>query len=376
MRRLILIIPDWLAPLGGESVLRQPLPGLHRLTEVGQIAKLNPIHETTVPEAAFLGMNPYEIHLSQGALMVSALGFDPPERSVHFHLSLMSLDGNSVLHRLKHTVTPELSKEIMTLLKPINAPSLIVLPGMGEDHALVWEDGSIDLGCLSPSEAAGKPYKQALPDGDGDTYLRRLIDDSVNILAEQEFNQRRIDQELEPINIVWPWGPGFRMPVPNLLIKTGPVHVESPSLRLKGLAQMARYRHGNIGSFGQGTAVRLESLLASTKEHACSILLLPNIGEFQSAGSLEELDWLTREIDRRLIVPLMEEMATGELQLTLLSPRIDPTLGYQGLMLRAESHRSGQNVYPFDERSLEERSIPAVDLWEAVEDGIRWIERS
>lgn len=375
MRRLILILPGWLSEPGGESVLRQPLPGLSRLAEVGQPFKLSPIRDASVPEAAYLGINPYTVQMSQGPLTVSALGFDPPARSVHFHLSFMSLDSGGSLRKIGQKLPEGLIQQAIQIVKRLDTSRMTTLQGIGTDHALVVEDGSAELRCSSPDEAAETPYAKALPEGDGEAALRRYIDDSVNLLAEQEFNLRRIDEGLDPVNIVWPWGPGFRFPVPNLLLKTGPVQAESPSLRLAGIARLARYRHGDIQSVGEGTAVRFESLLKTSQNHACTILLLPQFGEFRKAQKLEELDWLTRELDRRLLTPLAEEMAVGSLRVTLLAPsdRSAELPELPGLMLEAESHRSAQNVYPFDERSLEERMIPTKDVWQAVEDGIRWV---
>lgn len=370
MRRLILIIPDWLAAPGGESVLRQSLSGLNRLTEIGSIKRLAPIQEVSVIEAAYLGLNPYEVHLAQGPLTVSALGFDPPERSVHFHLSLLSLDTTGKAKVIENAIPPDLSSQVFKILKRLDTSRLTVLEGRDVDHALVWEDGSAEMRCNSPIEANGAPYTSRMPEGDGEALLRRFIDDSINLLTEQEFNLRRIDEGTPPINLAWPWGQGYRFALPNLLLKTGPVHIESPSLRLAGLARLVRYRHGDIREFGLGTAIRLEAILKASKAQACSIVYLPNLADFRALDKLEELDWLTRELDRRFFVPLAEEMATGELQLTLLSPGSES----HGLMLTAQSHRHEQNVYPFDERSLEERFISTQDVWQAVSEGIRWAQ--
>ncbi|MBX3120253.1 MAG: hypothetical protein KF784_14400 [Fimbriimonadaceae bacterium] len=372
MRRVILIVPDWLSEPDGESVLRQPLPALDRLAEIGQISKISPLQEASVPEAAYLGMNPYNVHLAQGPLTVSALGYDPPSKSLHFDIILMSFVEGGILKKITHQLPTDLPTEIITLLKKLDTRKLTLLEGFDTNHALVWEDASNDLHCHAPEQANGKPMSSVLPEGDGDVVLRRFIDDSINILSEQDFNLRRIDEGLEPINVAWPWGLGYRYPVPNLLLNTGPVQVESPSLRMAGLARLARYKHGDVRGFGQGTAVRLESTLETTRKHGCSIVMLPNIAAFRAAGKLEEMDWLTREFDRRFLMPLVEELKESELRISLLAPSTNPSV-HPGLMIAAESHRHGENVYPFDERSLDERLIPTKDVWQAVEDGIRWV---
>src|SRR5579884_4134492 len=93
MRRLVVIAPGLLGDPESESPLRQSLPALQRFTEAGTLFKLAPPPFIETPEALWLGLRPEEAQMRQGPLTVSALGADPPERSTHFHLSLMSFDG-------------------------------------------------------------------------------------------------------------------------------------------------------------------------------------------------------------------------------------------------------------------------------------------
>src|SRR5690349_19183301 len=87
MRRTVVIVPQL---LGEPSILRQKLPTLERVTELGELFKIAPMPQVETPEAMILGLNPSQAQLRQGPLTVSALGADPPDRSTHFHLSLMS----------------------------------------------------------------------------------------------------------------------------------------------------------------------------------------------------------------------------------------------------------------------------------------------
>lgn len=83
--------------------------------------------------------------------------------------------------------------------------------------------------------------------------LRRFIDDSINLLGEQEFNLRRIDEGLAPVNLIWPWGQGFPPVIPNLALQRGtPCHVLSPALGLRGLSKMCGYTHGPTSGTNAG----------------------------------------------------------------------------------------------------------------------------
>ena len=90
MRRTVLIVPGLLSGPDAESYLRQSLPALNALCEMSVLRKVSAAPPSETPEAMLLGMSPSIVSLRQGPLTVSALGFDPPDRSTHFHLSLMS----------------------------------------------------------------------------------------------------------------------------------------------------------------------------------------------------------------------------------------------------------------------------------------------
>src|SRR4051812_26415208 len=129
MRRIVVIVPEL---LGEPSVLRQKLPALQPMAELGRLFKLQSMPPVETPEALYLGLNPDQGQLRQGPLTVSALGADPPERSTHFHLSLMSLE-DGVARIPKVEIAPEEQREIMSLAKKLNTKSLTVVEGEGLD---------------------------------------------------------------------------------------------------------------------------------------------------------------------------------------------------------------------------------------------------
>lgn len=357
MRKRILIIPGWLDP-DGNSVVGGQLKGLHSLASHGEVFRLNPPRpKTRTPEAALLGLDPDSVDLADGPLIVSALAADPPPKSVHFHLSLMSLvDGKLSLP--EHVPSAEERRHLLGLGRRLNTRRLTVLEGDGLDHGLVWEEGSIEMGTTPPAE--GLDYGGSLPEGDGETILRRFIDDSINLLDETELNHRRRGEELAPLNCLWPWGQGYRNEVPNLALRRGePVAVESSSLRLQGLTRLAGYQHGARHTFGKGTSVRLPRLAKLYAQTA--LIVLDSIQEFRDQGQLEEAAWLTHEIDRELLSPWSAPKVDDPLMVTLLAPG---PAGGLGLTFRSDSPMD--SGMPFDERLLDDRGLALMDLSDAV----------
>jgi 2,3-bisphosphoglycerate-independent phosphoglycerate mutase len=331
------------------------------------LVKLAPVPPVETPEAAYLGIDPRTVPFNEGPLIVAALGADPPERSVHFHLSLMSFE-DGVVRSLQHEVPDDQLRVVLENCKRLDTRQLTVVGGEGVDHGLVWENGSVDLHTFRPDEAEGQPFRPHLPEGDGEPLLRRLIDDSINLLSGLPFNEERLDQGLQPINLLWPWGQGFRVPAPNLFLLRGEqAWVQSGSLRMKGLSHLLRYRHGDRRVFGKGVNVRLDELRKCCERESLTIIVLDAMAGLREKSRLEEMAWLSREIDDRLLQPLLDTSIDQPMRLAMLSPG---TKG-DGMALVFESRSPAANSLPFDERALEDKRLERRDVWHVVSEVVQ-----
>ena len=350
MRKILFIAPGWLAEGDGESVLRQSLPALCRMAELGDLSQLSPLPSVQTPEALVLGMPPDRVRLEQGPLTVAALGADPPPRSTHFHLTPMALDGD-VLVDINWDLPGEEVDLAMDRAKALNTSTLTIVAGENKDHGLVWE-GVGDLGTKAPGLAAESGYRAALPEGDNETALRRFIDDSVNVLADLEFNARRIDEGLPPVNVLWPWGHGVRTEVPNLALRRGtPLWVSSQSLRLAGLTRLAGYRHSDRSSTRLGLNANWESVANQALGRDATLIWTPIFAELRAKEQLDEAHWLSKQIDDLLIDPILAHAREHPARFAVLAP----SSSEKGLALVYETKMQGESVVPFDERALEER---------------------
>ena len=335
------------------------------MADLGELKRLSPFPEMETPEAVWLGMKPGEGQMRQGPLTVSALGADPPDRSTHFHVSLLGLQDGVAVQPPERIPPEELSK-ILDRAKLLNTRTLTFLAGENTDHALVWEALG-DLHTVDASQMGGQSIRANLPEGDAEKELRRFIDDSVNLLNELELNEQRIDEGLPPLNLLWPWGHGVRKPVPNLLLKRGEVAlVESNSLRLSGLTRLTGYQHGDRHAVGQGTNTRLDRLAEIALGNGLAIIVLEGPGALREKGMQEELHWLIKEVDQRLLAPLFDHALKNPARITVLG-----TGESDGLALEFASGMNKANPYPFDERSLEEKALTKTDPWIVIEEALR-----
>lgn len=347
----MLIILDGILDSPEEHSFLRGVQGFERLAENSKVCGLvTPECET--PEALLLGLSPDEGQLRQGPLTVSALGWDPPERSVHFHLSLLSL-GDSVSEP-KQTLNDEEFNVVKGVLERLNTKKLTTLLGQGLDHGLVWERLA-EMVTMSPPEVS--TLHESLPKGDGEDELRRLIDDSVNLLHEEEFNLRRIDNGHDPVNLAWPWGHGVRLPVPNLALRYGyPYRYESNSFRLAGLVRLAGFRHGALGRLGAGLQTDFGAI---PYDHGTVVYLDP-WSRFRQGEYWDEVEYMAKRCGQLLIERLLDHVAEHKRELNIV------LLGKHGGLAASFSSNEAQGHFPLNERSMEEAKLPRVQLHEFV----------
>jgi 2,3-bisphosphoglycerate-independent phosphoglycerate mutase len=338
----VLGLPGLFGAAGDESIVRaRPRPGLARFLERSAVKPLNPARG--MKSASLLGLDGHQLGTARGPLTIAALGVDPPNNSVQFQLAVLSIEEGKAT--IPTGILPaDQARLLFEAAKKLETRRLKLVPGEGWDHALVWEEGSLELGTTDP--AAIQDLKSALPEGDGERMLRSFIDDSVNLLSELEFNHRRIDEGLSPLNLLWPWSPGFRPDVPNLGIQYGRViEVFAFDLSLRGLARLGGMKLTDRHALGEGLPTRFEWLEKQVAKSAASLISLNTFAELRSTERWEEMDWFLAELDRRFLEPALS--------------REDPA---KWLILDPDAMAAQSSDFPdglpFDERLLEEPRPP------------------
>lgn len=378
MRQLTLIVPYLVSDPGQESALRSLPPGLERIVEHGRVVRLDPLEETTTPEAAWLALDPSEVQVPQGPLTVSALGHRPPIGSVHFHLSLCSADEDGCLQIVDGKPTDTEVKRVMQEIQCLATSTLTPLHGEGRDHALVWEDGTLEMSSNSPERVAGKPLLENAPQGEGEKLLRRFIDDAVNVLSPLEVNHIRREEGMRPLNCLWPWGQGFRPDLPNLPIRRGDVvYVESGSMRMHGLCDLVGYRHGDRAKFGTALRTDYNRISRIAKKQRLSLALISSVEEMQRHGKLDEIVWNLARLSEKVIEPLLDNEAEEPFVLRFVAPGGHCSTGKPpnrasaiGLGLEYNSEKPESNRLPLDERVLDDPRVPTRKVWEFIYPGL------
>jgi hypothetical protein len=364
MRRLVVGLPGLLATSDEESVLASPPPALTEILENSRLFRVF-VPRENFPESSWLGLRmPREIW-QQGPLTVAAFGADPPPGSTEFHLSLLSVGEDGELNFPTTGITAAEYDQVVAQMERLKAKNLTPVAGEGFDHGLVWERGSLDLRCHDPEQATDRRPYDLLPEGDGEGMLRRLIDDSINLLSELEFNRIRQEEGLPPLNCLWPWAPGRRQDCPNLALHRGELAtVVSNSLRQRGLTRLCGYQ--NVERYRYETRERLDvsGLLNLTRSHSPSVVLVSRFFNQRASGDLEEVARSWSEFAEHFLAPYSQVTIEEEVvRLTLVA--LDRTLE-NGLALVWSNRDKPESTLPFDERVLGDRRLPSRPLFEIV----------
>jgi 2,3-bisphosphoglycerate-independent phosphoglycerate mutase len=198
------------------------------------------------------------------------------------------------------------------------------------------------------------------------------VDDSVNILSEHPVNKQRIEEGLPPLRILWPWGQGFRWPLPNFALRRGEmVWVESDSLRVAGLTRLLGYRHGTRYAYGRGLKLDFEALLKQLLTRSPVILLFDQFLKLRELRRFEDMRRFYVQLGTSLIRPLLEYAQEEPLELLFLSPSFSDAAREgefsRGLGLYFQNLQPMTSTFPFDERVFEDKRVPRRVLWQEIE---------
>ncbi len=355
----VLIWPEAMHDTSAE-VWRSAPDDFRALVDRSDVFRLHPLGEFA--EAEFIGIDG-ERAMPRGPLAVAAFGYDPPVRSVQFQVDLLSIDESGIVQPVTE-LSEEDTESVTEQFPRLNTRTLTLVPGSGQTHGLVWEDGSLDLYCPEPEQAIGQPFGSVQIEGDGERILRQLVEDSANLLDDLELNRRRAGEGLAKANLLWPWAFGFRPDLPNLALRRGGIaRVRSESLSLAGLCRLVGYQHEYIG---HRKGMFLSDKVLQELESGESTVLVDEVpGQFAKLEREEELAHAINDLSRLVAGPrAMGIVRDLRGPLAILCPS---RTGY-GLGLIARS--GAVPGAPFEPKALDDERLPIFRSFEVIESAL------
>lgn len=367
MRQIVLVVPDALSLQPDESLIATKHDAWERFSATANLRRLHPC---AAWETAVMGFSEDQLPMADGPLFVAALGVSPPDSSLQFCLSLRSCDADGVLQVPEPNPRDSDIQAVLEAAERLNNRWLTLVRGGGLEHALVFEEARPDLVTVPPEGVIGTGLAANFPEGDGEKLLRQYIDDSVNLLSDLECNARRQDEGLMPLNVLWPWGQGFRLPLSNLpLRRGGPFWIGARSFRVRGLARLTGYPVTPPVLFGNDFRVDWQALRNTLETKGRCVFVFE---AFQRFHGEERFDtgprWWKAFLDQ-MLAPIIESPDATETQLQVVFPRSSSPQEWVadvGLAARWDGWSQEVSSIPCDERALDEPRIPTESFGELM----------
>ena len=177
-----------------------------------------------------------------------------------------------------------------------------------------------------PHNVLEQPVAKHFPTGAMKEEITRLMQVSYEVLRDHPVNKERIARGQLPANMIWPWGAGRAMVLPDFKAKYGHSgDVISAVPLVWGIAELAGLPHpevpGATGDLDTNYAGKVDAALrglAAGNDFAAIHVEAPD--EMTHAGDLEKKLEAIRRLDAQVVAPLMEKLpALGDFRILMLS---------------------------------------------------------
>lgn len=238
--------------LAGRTALQAATtPALDRVARLGRVGRV-----ATAPEAVpvgsdvclmgLLGYDPRERHTGRAPLEAAGRGVQLADVDWAFRINFCTVglpgeagaperhdpgapDSAMLDYSAGHLASHESARLIDDLLEHWRETAPDLAQGLGVAHGLDYRalliDGSgRDHGALRTHpahEIMGDPWRRRIPAGSGADSVVRLMDLSIDFLAQHPINRVRRAEGKRPANLAWIWGQGRRPELPSFTERYG-----------------------------------------------------------------------------------------------------------------------------------------------------------
>ncbi|OHB68752.1 MAG: cofactor-independent phosphoglycerate mutase [Planctomycetes bacterium RBG_13_63_9] len=221
-----LIIPDGCADeaqesLGGKTPLEAAcLPAMDDVAAAGVVGRANHVPELLPPGSdvanlSLLGYNPLEHFTGRAPLEAAAQGIDLGPADWAVRCNLVTIE-NQVMRDFTagHIASAEAAELLKAAQQKLGNENLQFYPGVSYRNLLVYRSGGGpvpfcgDTRTTPPHDLTDQSVLDDYPRGPGSDELRRLMHQSVALLADHPVNVARREQGKLPATHVWLWGLG------------------------------------------------------------------------------------------------------------------------------------------------------------------------
>ena len=217
MRHVVLVLDgasDLPVPeLGGKTPLqaavKPTIDGLCRRARVGLAQTVPESRDpgSDVANLAILGYDPDRYFSGRAPFEAASLGIEMADNDLAFRCNLVTIqDGIMVDYSSSHITNEEAL--MATVQEKLGDERHHFYPGLGYRHLMICPDPAYEsTRTVPPHDITGQPGRDTCR-WDTAPRLRRLMTESMAVLANHPVNLARRERGLNPGNAIWLWGQG------------------------------------------------------------------------------------------------------------------------------------------------------------------------
>ncbi len=291
-----------------------------------------------VANLSVIGYDPANYYTGRSPLEAANMGIDLGENDVAMRCNLVTLSDEQnfsqktmVDYCAGDISTAEAKELILSVQEALGTDVFSFYPGVSYRHCLVWKNGTVDIGTLTPPhDISGKVIGEYLNKNEIAKPLIAMMEASERVLKNHPVNAKRVAQGKRPATHIWLWGQGSKPQLPDFTQKTGlKGTVISAVDLLKGIARCSNMQvidvdgaTGYIDTNFDGKAKAAFEALKQGQDYVYIHVEAPD--ECGHRGEMENKVKSLEIIDQKILKPILEQVKTLD-DFTLLIMPDHPT---------------------------------------------------
>ena len=238
--KFALIIPDGMADepqpsLDGRTPLQAAdVPRMDEAAALGIVGQTNNVPDSMpsgsdVGTMSLFGYDPLTFHTGRAPLEAAAQGIELGPDDWAIRCNLVTVEADRMRSFTAEQIPSDLGAHLIGLMQKAccGDPHWKFHAGVSYRNLLVYRarDGQApfakDTYSVPPHDVTGQLIDEFLPMGSGSCDLRALMEKSVDLFAEDERNQRRVEDTGHSATQIWLWGQGQRPALENFTDRYG-----------------------------------------------------------------------------------------------------------------------------------------------------------
>lgn len=197
-------------------------PFMDKLAAVSEMGLVQTVPDgmnpgSDVANLSVIGYDPKKYYTGRSPLEAVSIGAKMEPGDVCFRVNFVTLTEEESYwsktitdHSADEVTTEECAELLKAVAEAFASEDKSFYTGVSYRHALIINNGSMDLELTPPHNVLGQKIAAYQPKGDFSDYFSDLMEKSYEILKNHPVNVARKARGLNPANSVWPWGEGTK----------------------------------------------------------------------------------------------------------------------------------------------------------------------